>query len=320
MLGAVCYPERAHDGSLQVIDPTQSGDSGAIRPPVAVAGGKASRGARMEWLRAQFIVEAPWEFVVLIAVGLFLLMFGLAPRLGGDQLGLVGADEPRYAQVAREMLAAHNDACSAVHAEIVPRSYHWADIHASEECLLAGTVTPVLYGKPWLEKPALYYWRAMGFFREFGVSDWSARLPSTSGAAFLVFLIFLHMRRFRPGGHLGRGVDYGFVTRAAGVLAGRVDGYAAGGAVLHRHAGLVCVVRDGKEVLAVRPVFFWRGGNAGKGSGRAVPGAGDDFPVYRAAAGVDAAAKDDLATRTAAVLCNGAAVVHRGAATESDVL
>ena len=156
----------------------------------------------MEWLRAQFTVQAPWEFVVLIAVGLFLLLFGLAPGLGGDRLGLVGADEPRYAQVAREMLAAHDQTCKAEHAEMMPRSYHLADLHASEECVLAGTVTPVLYGKPWLEKPALYYWRAMGFFREFGVSDWSARLPSTSGAAFLVFLIFLHMRRFRPGGHL----------------------------------------------------------------------------------------------------------------------
>jgi len=43
----------------------------------------------------------------------------------------------------------------------------------------------------------------MGFFREFGVSDWSARLPSSSGAFALVILVYLHMRRFRPGGHLG---------------------------------------------------------------------------------------------------------------------
>ena len=73
---------------------------------------------------------------------------------------------------------------------------------ASYHCLAGGTVTPILYGQPWLEKPALYYWRAMGFFKEFGVSDWSARLPSSSGAFALIILIFLHMRRFRPGGHL----------------------------------------------------------------------------------------------------------------------
>jgi len=42
----------------------------------------------------------------------------------------------------------------------------------------------------------------MGFFKEFGVSDWSARLPSSSVAFALIILIYLHMRRFRPGGHL----------------------------------------------------------------------------------------------------------------------
>ena len=42
--------------------------------------------------------------------------------------GLIGADEPRYAQVAREMLVRHD----------------W--------------ITPTLGGVPWLEKPPLYYW------------------------------------------------------------------------------------------------------------------------------------------------------------------
>jgi 4-amino-4-deoxy-L-arabinose transferase-like glycosyltransferase len=42
----------------------------------------------------------------------------------------------------------------------------------------------------------------MSFFKEFGVSDWSARLPSSSATFALIILIFLHMRRFRPGGHL----------------------------------------------------------------------------------------------------------------------
>src|SRR5512142_2342592 len=55
----------------------------------------------------------------------FLFYFGLG------SFGLVGADEPRYAQIAREMLARHD----------------W--------------ITPVLNGRPWLEKPVLYYWEAM---------------------------------------------------------------------------------------------------------------------------------------------------------------
>jgi 4-amino-4-deoxy-L-arabinose transferase-like glycosyltransferase len=132
----------------------------------------------------------------------YFLFYALTPFFGGDQLGLVGADEPRYAQIAREMLAAHSQDCQVVHASIVPYSLRPKALRASYSCLMGGTVTPILYGKPWLEKPALYYWRTMGFYKEFGVSDWSARLPSATGALALVFLAFLHLRRFRPGGHL----------------------------------------------------------------------------------------------------------------------
>ena len=142
------------------------------------------------------------ELALLLSVTAFVLFYGLIPIFGGDQLGLVGADEPRYAQIAREMLAQHNDICDQLHATIVPRRLQTQDLKNSYSCLTGGTVTPILNGQPWLEKPALYYWRAMGFFREFGVSDWSARLPSSSGALALIVLIFLHMRRFRPGGHL----------------------------------------------------------------------------------------------------------------------
>ncbi len=149
--------------------------------------------------------------LLLILVSGFLLLYGLVPAFGGDQLGLVGADEPRYAQVAREMLEAHSQACHEAGAKVVPRSLRAADLAASYHCLVGGTVTPILYGQPWLEKPALYYWRAMGFFKEFGVSDWSARLPSSSGAFALIVLIFLHMRRFRPGGHL----DAALITTSA---------------------------------------------------------------------------------------------------------
>ncbi len=142
------------------------------------------------------------ELVSLLLFAAFFLFYGLAPLSGGARLGLVGADEPRYAQIAREMLAAHSEDCQLVHAHITPRSLRPSDLHASYVCLMGGTVTPILYGKPWLEKPALYYWRAMGFFKEFGVSDWSARLPSATGALALIVLAFLHLKRFRPGGHL----------------------------------------------------------------------------------------------------------------------
>ena len=143
-----------------------------------------------------------WEFVVLCFVSSYFLLYGLVPYIGGDQIGLVGADEPRYAQIAREMLEAHSADCHAVHAKIVPRNLTPTALRASYACLAGGTITPILYGKPWLEKPALYYWRAMSFFKEFGVSDWAARLPSTTATAALILLAFLHLRRFRPGGHL----------------------------------------------------------------------------------------------------------------------
>ena len=109
---------------------------------------------------------SPRELILVAAVCGYLFFWGLG------SFGLVGADEPRYAQVAREMLE-RND-----------------------------YVTPTLYGDPWLEKPALYYWRALIAFEEFGVKDWAARLPSATFALGMVTIIFFHMRRFRPGAQL----------------------------------------------------------------------------------------------------------------------
>jgi Dolichyl-phosphate-mannose-protein mannosyltransferase len=123
------------------------------------------------------------EAGVFLFFTIFFLFYGLTPLLGGDGLGLVGADEPRYAEIAREMLARFNSAHGLL-------------------ARLSACVTPYLYSHPWLEKPALYYWRAMFLFQDFGVHDWSARLPSTTFAFIMVGLIYLHMRRFRPGGHL----------------------------------------------------------------------------------------------------------------------
>lgn len=136
------------------------------------------------------------EATVFLVFALFFLSYGETPIFGGDGLGLVGADEPRYAQIAHEML----DRFDSAHT-LTGR--------------LGACVTPYLYGRPWLEKPALYYWRAMFIFQEFGVHDWSARLPSASFAFIMAVLIYLHMRRFRPGGHL----DAALITVAcAGII------------------------------------------------------------------------------------------------------
>lgn len=103
------------------------------------------------------------DLLLLAGFCIFLFFYGLA------QFGLIGADEPRYAQVAREMLERGD----------------W--------------ITPVLGGKPWLEKPPLYYWQAMIAYRLFGVSDWAARLPSACDATLLVVAVYFFLRRFRPG-------------------------------------------------------------------------------------------------------------------------
>ena len=136
------------------------------------------------------------EAAVFLIFAAFFIIYGQTPLLGGDGLGLVGADEPRYAQIAHEMLGQF-DSAHTIRGK------------------LAACITPYLYGHPWLEKPALYYWRAMFVFQEFGVHDWSARLPSASFAFIMVALIYLHMRRFRPGGHL----DAALITVAcAGII------------------------------------------------------------------------------------------------------
>jgi 4-amino-4-deoxy-L-arabinose transferase-like glycosyltransferase len=136
------------------------------------------------------------EVAVFLLCSVFFILYGQIPLLGGDGLGLVGADEPRYAQIAHEMLVRFDSAHTL-------------------KGRLSACVTPYLHGRPWLEKPALYYWRAMFVFQDFGVHDWSARLPSASFAFILVALIYLHMRRFRRGGHL----DAALITVAcAGII------------------------------------------------------------------------------------------------------
>jgi 4-amino-4-deoxy-L-arabinose transferase-like glycosyltransferase len=125
------------------------------------------------------ISRATADWLLLAGFCGFLFFFGLA------YFGLIGADEPRYAQVAREMLARHD----------------W--------------ITPTLGGKPWLEKPPLYYWQAMLAYSIFGVSDWAARLPSAVDATLMVVATYLFLKRFRPGFQLDGAL---MTASAAGVI------------------------------------------------------------------------------------------------------
>lgn len=119
------------------------------------------------------------DILLLVGFCAFLFFYGLG------SFGLIGADEPRYAQVAREM----------------PERHDW--------------VTPVLNGQPWLEKPPLYYWQAMIAYSLFGVSDIVARIPSAFDATLLVIAVYLFFRRFRRGIE----VDAALITAScAGVI------------------------------------------------------------------------------------------------------
>ena len=86
-------------------------------------------------------------WAILILATLYVCYFS---HLGA--IGFVGPDEPRYAWIARDMVETGD----------------W--------------VTPRLYGKPWFEKPPLFYWGAALCFELFGVSEAAARLPSAISA------------------------------------------------------------------------------------------------------------------------------------------
>ena len=103
-------------------------------------------------------------------------------RLG--DLPLVGPDEPRYARVAVEM----------------HRAGEW--------------VRPTLQGRPWLEKPALYYWLAGAAYAVLGETEGAARLPSVLAGVALV------------------GVTALVGTRLYGTAAGLHAGFALGTSVL----------------------------------------------------------------------------------------
>ena len=93
-----------------------------------------------------------------------LLFLGIAAFYlwGLGSLPLVGPDEPRYAEVAREMFARHD------------------------------LITPTLGGIPWFEKPPLLYWLMIAGYRVLGVGEYSARLgPAMCGLLTAVFLYWI---------------------------------------------------------------------------------------------------------------------------------
>ncbi|MFN2416160.1 MAG: ArnT family glycosyltransferase [Pyrinomonadaceae bacterium] len=78
---------------------------------------------------------------------------------------LLGPDEPRYAQVAREMYAR------------------------------GAWVTPTLAGHTWFEKPAMLYWLAGVAYRLFGVTEFAARAGTALSGVLTVLFVGVAARR-----------------------------------------------------------------------------------------------------------------------------
>jgi 4-amino-4-deoxy-L-arabinose transferase-like glycosyltransferase len=95
----------------------------------------SDRAEKLHWTSTR----AFWVIAAVFVVALY--FFGLT-------IPLVGPDEPRYAQVAREMFERGD----------------W--------------VTPTLGGFDWFEKPALLYWLQIASYNIFGVSELAARFGS----------------------------------------------------------------------------------------------------------------------------------------------
>jgi 4-amino-4-deoxy-L-arabinose transferase-like glycosyltransferase len=98
-------------------------------------------------------------------LGVLLFICSLTLFFGLGRIAFVGPDEPRYAEIAREMWV-HSD-----------------------------YVSPRLAGKLWLEKAPLLYWGQALFYSILGVNELAARLPSACGALFVVLSVWATSRR-----------------------------------------------------------------------------------------------------------------------------
>ncbi|MEW6209892.1 MAG: glycosyltransferase family 39 protein [Acidobacteriota bacterium] len=124
-----------------------------------------------------------YTVAVLIAAGGIAFFFGLG------RLALTGPDEPRYAEVAREMFATGD------------------------------YITPRLAGCLWFEKPALLYWMAASAYGLFGVDEFAARFPSALTA--LIAVLFTYYALSRAVSH-----SLGLVSALALATCGLFIGYA----------------------------------------------------------------------------------------------
>jgi 4-amino-4-deoxy-L-arabinose transferase-like glycosyltransferase len=120
-----------------------------------------------------------------------LLLCGVVFFYGLGRLPFIGPDEPRYAEVAREMYVTGD----------------W--------------ITPRLGGIEWFEKPALTYWLLASGYALFGENEFGARLAVAAVATFGALLLYFFGRR-------ARSARFGYLSAAALATCGLWPGFARG--------------------------------------------------------------------------------------------
>lgn len=129
--------------------------------------------------------QLPYTLLVLVAFAVILFSFGLG------RIALVGPDEPRYSEVAREMFATGD------------------------------YVSPRLCGCLWFEKPVLLYWLAAASYHLFGVSEFAARFPSVIAAISTMVFVYYGLKR-AASERLAIAASFAFVTSGLVIAYARV--------------------------------------------------------------------------------------------------
>jgi 4-amino-4-deoxy-L-arabinose transferase-like glycosyltransferase len=107
------------------------------------------------------VEKTTWILFALVIVAIYLFALDIP---------LLGPDEPRYSQVAREMFERED----------------W--------------VTTTLGGSNWFEKPALLYWLQITFYNLFGVTEFAARLGSALFGLGTIFCLWILGRSVQGSG------------------------------------------------------------------------------------------------------------------------
>jgi 4-amino-4-deoxy-L-arabinose transferase-like glycosyltransferase len=136
------------------------------------------------------LAKRGWFFLLAAVCAVYFYHLGAFP--------LLGPDEPRYAQVAREMFERGD----------------W--------------VTPTLGGLPWFEKPALLYWLMAAAYSLFGVTEFAARAGSAlSGVSVVLLVGWVGARAERESGVRARGLGLTCAVVAASCAGVMVFSHAA---------------------------------------------------------------------------------------------